>query len=326
MKNDMKTESEAFDADDLNLISLAREYQDEDKARELFESWRWPGGKPICPHCKNDGEAKTISKLTPKAGKQSRVRKGLYFCGACRKPFTATVGTVMEASHIPISTWMMAFFLICSSKKSISAHQLHRMLKITYKSAWFMAHRIRFIFGDDKNTKPLKGTVEVDETFVGGKCDIRSNFLVKTPVVVLLERGGKVRTRVISNVSQHNLGKVLNECVDKSAVVNTDEHAGYKPAAKAFARHDTVNHSKEEYHRRNPDGTVSTTNSAESFFSLLKRGVYGAWHHVSKEHLPKYANEFAFRFGTGKMTDGARMAVAVPMIDGKRLMYRQAIA
>ena len=173
MKNDVKNENEAFDADDLNLISLAREYQDEDKARELFESWRWPNGKPICPHCKNDGTAKTISKLAPKVGPRSTVRKGLYFCGACRKPFTATVGTVMESSHIPISTWMMAFFLICSSKKSISAHQLHRMLKITYKTAWFMAHRIRFAFGDDLNTQPLTGTVEVDETFVGGRGDRR---------------------------------------------------------------------------------------------------------------------------------------------------------
>lgn len=324
MKNDIKTAKDEFDADDLNLITLAREYQDEDKARELFESWRWPNGKPVCPHCKNDGEAKTISKLTPKAGPRSTVRKGLYYCGACRKPFTATVGTVMESSHIPISTWMMAFFLICSSKKSISAHQLHRMLKITYKTAWFMAHRIRFVFSDDG--KKLSGTVEVDETFVGGKGDLRTKFSRKIPVMVLLERGGKAKTRVVSNVSQHNLGKALAECVDKSAIVNTDDHHGYKPAAKKFARHDIVNHSHEEYHRKNPDGTISTTNSAESFFSLLKRGVYGAWHHVSREHLPKYADEFAFRFGTSKISDGARTALAIPLIDGKRLLYRQPAA
>jgi transposase-like protein len=311
------TIKDEFDADDLNLITLAQQFSDEDKAQELFESWRWPGGKPICPHCKHDESYKVTSKPETKR----KVRRGLYYCAACRTPFTATVGTVMEGSHIPISKWMMAFFLICSSKKSISAHQLHRMLKLTYKSAWFMAHRIRFVFGDD-GTK-LSGVVEVDETFVGGKGDLKTKFSRKIPVVVLLERGGKAKTRVVSNVSQHNLGKVLAECVDKSATVNTDNHDAYKPALKEYKRHDVVNHSAEEYHRRNPDGTISTTNTAESFFSLLKRGVVGAWHHVSREHLPKYADEFAFRFSTSKMTDGARTASAIPLIDGKRLMYRQ---
>jgi len=322
MKNEVETSENEFDADDLNLISLAREYSDEDKAIALFESFRWPNGKPVCPHCKHD----EVYKLTSKASTKGRsvIRKGLYCCSACRKTFTAKVGTVMESSHIPVSTWMMALFLICSSKKSISAHQLHRMLKITYKSAWFLAHRIRFTFSDD-DTK-LKGVVEVDETFVGGKGESKTSFLRKTPVVVLLERGGKAKTRVISNVSQHNLGKVLKECVDKSATVNTDEHVGYKAPLKEFARHDTVNHSKDEYHRVNADGTVSTTNSSESFFSLLKRGVYGSWHHVSREHLPKYSNEFAFRWSHSKITDGARMTVAIPLFDGKRLLYRQPTA
>ena len=317
MKNDTKTAKDEFDADDLNLITLAREYSDEDKARALLESWRWPGGKPICPHCKFD-ESYTV---TSKPGTKNKVRKGLYYCAACRKPYTATVGTVMEDSHVPISKWMMAFFLICSSKKAISAHQLHRMLGVTYKTAWFMAHRIRYAFGGDE-TK-LTGTVEVDETFVGGVGDPRTKLSRKTPVVALIERGGKMHTRVVSNVSQRNLGQCLAECVDKSAIVNTDDHAAYKPALKAYARHDVVNHSKLEYHRINPDGSIATTNSAESFFSLLKRGVYGSWHHVSREHLPKYANEFGFRWNTRKLTDGARVASAVPMIEGKRLLYRK---
>jgi transposase-like protein len=319
MKTTQKRNETEFNADDLNLISLAKEYSDEDKAIALFESMRWPGGKAICPHCKHDETYKLNSK--PGTMGRNKIRKGVYCCAACRKTFTAKVGTVMEASHIPVSVWMMALFLICSSKKSISAHQLHRMLKITYKSAWFLAHRIRFAFSDDG--VKLKGTVEADETFVGGKGDLKTSFLRKTPVVVLLERGGKAKTRVISSVSQKNLGAVLAECMDKSATVNTDEHPGYKAPLKDFAKHDTVNHSKDEYHRANPDGTVSTTNSAESFFSLLKRGVYGAWHHVSREHLPKYSNEFAFRWSNNKITDGARMAVAVPLFDGKRLMYRQ---
>jgi transposase-like protein len=320
MKNDIETANKgetAFDADDLNLIKLAQDYSDEDKARALLESWRWPGGKPICPHCKFDESYKVTSKPDTK----NKVRKGLYYCAACRKPYTATVGTVMEDSHVPISKWMMAFFLICSSKKAISAHQLHRMLGVTYKTAWFMAHRIRYAFGGD-NTK-LTGTVEVDETFVGGKGERKTNFSRHVPVVALIERGGKMHTRVVSNVSQKNLGQCLNECVDKSAIVNTDNHDAYKPALKEYKRHDTVNHSRFEYSRTNADGTKSGINTCESFFSLLKRGVYGSWHHVSREHLPKYANEFGFRWNTRKLTDGARMAFAVPMIEGKRLLYRK---
>jgi transposase-like protein len=143
--------------------------------------------------------------------------------------------------------------------------------------------------------------------------------------VALIERGGKMHARVVSSVSQKNLGQCLAECVDKSAIVNTDDHDAYKPALRQYKRHDVVNHTREEYYRQNPDGTISTTNSAESFFSLLKRGVYGAWHHVSREHLPKYANEFAFRWSTSKMTDGARMVAAIPMFEGKRLMYRKPV-
>ena len=314
----MKTK---FDANEINLLTLAKKYSNETKARKLFEAMRWPDGKPICPHCKHD-EAYTLKS---KKGTKNKVRAGLYCCSACRKTFTATVGTVMEDSHLPISKWLMAMFLISSSKKGMSAHQIHRMLKITYKSAWFMCHRIRFVFADDKNTKPLSGTVEVDETFVGGKGDIKTSFLRKTPVVVLLERDGRARTRVVSNVSQHNLAQCLFECVDKAAIVNTDDHPAYKPALKKYKRHDAVNHSRDEYHRRNPDGTVSTTNSAESFFSLLKRGVYGAWHHVSREHLPKYANEFAFRWSHRKTTDAERMAEIIPLLAGKRLLYRQPV-
>ncbi len=317
MKTTPETAENEFDADDLNLISLAREYGDEDKAIALFESMRWPGGKPICPHCKFD----EAYKLTSKPDTKNKIRKGVYCCAACRKTFTAKVGTVMESSHIPVSTWLMALFLICSSKKSISAHQLHRMLNITYKSAWFLAHRIRYAFSDDG--VKLKGTIEADETFVGGKGDAKTTFSRKIPVMVLLERGGRAKTRVVASVSQKNLGTAMAECVDKSATINTDEHPGYKQPGKEFARHECVNHSHDEYHRINEDGTVATTNSAESFFSLLKRGVYGSWHHVSREHLPKYSNEFAFRWSNSKISDGARLAVAVPLFDGKRLMYRQ---
>lgn len=316
----MKTNKAENEPDEINLFSLAQEYANEDKARELLERLLWPDGA-ICPHCKNDGKQKPNSKLTPQADSKRAVRKGVYFCGACRQQFSVTVNTVFEGSHIPISKWVMAMFIICSSKKSMSANQLSRMLKITYKSAWFMAHRIRFAMGDDP--KQLSGTVEVDETFIGGKGDEKTKLSRKTPVVALIERDGKMKARVVETVTHKNLGRVLNECVSKEATVNTDQSGIYKYQLKPWKRHDTVNHTKLEYSRQNADGTTSGVNHCESFFSLLKRGVIGSWHHVSREHLPKYANEFAFRWTTRKDTDGERMEKFVPMIEGKRLMYRR---
>ena len=324
MKTKPETSKDEFDADDLNLITLAQEYSDDDKARDLLEKLRWPNGA-ICPHCQNDGKAKPVSKLTPKAGSKSAVRKGVYFCGACRKQFTVTVKTVFEASHIPIGKWLMAMFLISASKKGMSAHQLHRMLKVTYKTAWFMAHRIRFAMGDDDNSAMLKGVVEVDETFVGGKGRLCSRYRRQTPVVALIERGGNMATRVVSNVTQKNLGQALHDCVSKDAIVNTDEHGAYRNPLKQWKAHHTVVHSKYEYSRKLADGSKAGINTCESFFSLLKRGVYGAWHCVSREHLQKYSDEFAFRWNNRHTTDGQRMVNFVPMIEGKRLTYRQAV-
>jgi transposase-like protein len=318
----MKTKQVGQEKEELNLIKLAQEYADEDKARGLLESLRWPNG-PICPHCQNAKE-KPISTLRASPKSNRPVRQGVYKCGACRKQFTVTVGTVFEDSHIPISKWLMAMFILCSSKKSISANQLHRMLGITYKTAWFMAHRIRFAMADDLK-RPLKGTVEVDETFVGGKGDFKNRKRRQTPVVALVERGGSMQARVVSNVTQKNLGRVLNEVVSKDAVVNTDEHGAYRNPLKAWKAHHRVVHSRKEYTRKNPDGSVAGVNYCESFFSLLKRGVIGAWHHVSKEHLAKYANEFAFRWNTRKDTDGDRMEKFAGLIGGKRLTYRQVI-
>lgn len=296
-----------FDAEELNLIKLAQEYADDDSA--LLESLRWPEGA-ICPHCKNDGKEKPNSKLTGKPGSKRAVRKGVYFCGACRKQFTVTVGTVFEGSHIPISKWLMAMSILCSAKKSVSAHQLHRMLSVTYKTAWFMAHRIRFAMGDSGPDK-LTGVVEVDETWIGGKAPEKTKFKNKSTLVAMVQRDGGIRTQVIASVTQKNLRQCLNECVDKSAIVNTDEHPAYKLPLSEYQRHDAVNHSKLEYSRQNPDGTTASVNSCESFFSLLKRGVHGSWHHVSKEHLPKYSGEFAFRWTHRKITDGERMVEAV---------------
>jgi transposase-like protein len=316
--------NEHLEPDEINLVSLAGQYSDEDKARALLESLRWPDGA-VCPHCKNDGKTKPNSKLTAKPDSKRGVRKGVYFCGACRKQFTVKVGTIFEDSHIPISKWLMAYFILCSSKKSISAHQMHRMLDVTYKTAWFMCHRIRYAMGADENTPKLSGTVEVDETFIGGKCTVKESYLRKTPVVALIERNGNMRTAVVSNVTQKNLGRILNEVVSKQAVLNTDEHLAYRQIGKQYKSHETVVHSKYEYARNLPDGTVAHINTAESFFSLLKRGVHGSWHHVSREHLPKYAGEFAFRWNHRKVTDGQRTVEALKATEGKRLTYKSAV-
>jgi len=319
----METE---FNQDDLNLIELAQQYSDEDKARALLESLRWPNGA-VCPHCQNDGKTKGIYALQPRPTSKSPARKGVYKCGACRNQFTVKVGTVFESSHIPITKWMMAMFILCSSKKSISSHQLHRMLKITYKSAWFMSHRIRYAMGpDNANGAKLTGTVEIDETYVGGKGDRKTQVLRKTPVVALIERGGAMRTAVVANVTQRNLRAVINECVDKSAIINTDESPVYRNQLNSFEGHDRVNHSKDLYVLKMAgSGRLAHVNTCESFFSLLKRGVMGSWHHVSREHLPKYSGEFAFRWNHRNISDGARMVKGVESIEGKRLTYRECV-
>lgn len=303
-------------ADGADLTHLAQAYGDEAKARELLESWRWPNG-PVCPHCQNAGQ-KPLSKLAAQAASRRGVGKGVYFCGACRRQFTVTVGTVLERSHVPLSKWLLALARLCSAKKSVSANQIHRMIGVTYKTAWFMCHRIRFGMTPQHWTgAKLTGTVEADETFVGPKAQ------PKMAVVALVERQGRARVKVIASVTQKNLGAALSECVSREAVVNTDEHPSYKLPLKPWRAHQTVNHSRGEYQRVNPDGSRTSTNTAESFFSLLKRAIIGAWHHISREHLPRYANEFAFRWNTRHDTDGQRLQRFTEWIAGKRLTYRQ---
>ena len=208
----------------------------------------------------------------------------------------------------------------------MSAHQLHRMLKITYKSAWFMAHRIRYAMGPHgADIAKLNGTVEVDETYVGGKGDIRTKSARKTPLVALIERGGRMRTNVVGNVTQLTMNDVINSSVAKSAVVNTDESGVYRNQLKSFAGHDTVNHTAKKYVLTMPGGRLAHVNTCESFFSLFKRGVYGAWHHISRQHTQKYADEFAFRWDNRRITDGARFVKGIESTEGKRLTYRQAV-
>lgn len=299
---------------------LAPHFQDADKAREYLEAKRWPEG-PVCPHCGIIGEA---TRLEPKEGK-THARKGLLNCRACRKQFSVTIGTIFEDSHIPLNKWLLAFHLMCASKKGISAHQLHRMLGIGYKSAWFMCHRIRYTMTQEPMVGLLQGVVEIDETYIGGREKGAGMPRIdgkKQPVVALLERNGRVRAMPMQRVTSENIKQVLNAHVDQSAHLMTDESQVYRFPVKQFAKHDTVKHRTGEYARRE-DGVLITTNTVESFFSLIKRGNYGTFHHWGKPYTQQYLNEFTFRYGTRKLKDDERALVALKGVEGKRLMLKQ---
>jgi len=282
----------------------------EDEARAILEGIRWPNGS-LCAHCGSQD-------VTRIEAQSKKVRDGLLQCNECRGQFTVTVGTVMHRSHITLRQWVQAFYSMCSHKKGVSALQLQRNLGLkSYKSAWHLAHRIRLAMREQPMASLLKGTVEVDETYVGGKGHSSGRSTEeKVPVMALVERGGNVRTRVIDRVTGKNLKQAIRENVDKSATVMTDEFASYRGLHKEF-NHKTVNHSKKEYVRGE-----AHVNTAESFFALLKRGVHGTFHHVSKQHLHRYADEFAFRWKQNKVTDGERAMAAIGGAAGKRLLYR----
>src|SRR3990167_287936 len=297
-----------------DLNTLAR--MTEDEARAKREATRWPNGT-ICPKCGSVGES---YRMRSEVG--SSTRKGLWRCLACKGQFTATVGTIFEDSHIPLSKWLMAIHLLCASKKGMSAHQLHRMLGITYKSAWFMAHRIRYAMTQPPLVDKLRGIVEADETFVGGKpsnrhVGKREPAPPKIPVLALVERDGKVRSMAVRNVTGATLKNAVRKHVSRDARIMTDGHASYRGLDKEFAGHEAVNHEANEYVR----GDVHS-NTVESYFALLKRGIIGTYHHVSGQHLPSYLAEFDQRWNTRKLGDAERATVAMQGVSGKRLTYR----
>jgi transposase-like protein len=280
---------------------------------------RWGKDGAACPHC---GGADPY-RLKPKPG--SKTRKGVWKCRACRKQFTVTVGTVFEGSHIPLSKWLLAIHLLASSKKGMSAHQLHRNLGISYKGAWFMAHRLRYAMKQGPLMGLMAGTVEADETYVGGRRQLKNRGRNKatdnkTPVFALVERGtGRVRAMPMMRVTANTVGKVLEAHVKPSATLMTDEAAVYAVYSEnAGMKHETVNHSRDEYVRGN-----AHSNTVEGFFSLLKRGINGTFHHVSRGHLNRYCDEFAFRYEHRELSDGARAGLLVQGAEGKRLTYKQ---
>lgn len=295
-------------------------FHDEDKARAFLEEQRWPDGV-ICPFCKDNG---SVSRLNGKS-----MGPGWYYCNACdQRKFTVRTGSIMERSHVPLAKWALAFRLMAASKKGMSAKQLQRMLCVTYRTAWFMNHRIREAMSPRTTAGPIGGAgkvVESDETFVGGK---KKNVHRGKPepkkhaVHALVERGGQMRASHVPDVSAKTLRKAIAKHVDKKSTMNTDDALAYYHMSKEFATHGVVNHSADEYVSK--DGKTHIQ-SAESFFAILKRGVMGSFHSVSEQHLQRYVDEFAFRWNTRSaldIEDVERASMLVRAGVGKRLTYR----
>jgi hypothetical protein len=299
-------------------MQILDRFSTDEKARKHLEGIRWPHGI-VCPHCQCNDQAKFS---TIAANLKANVRAGLRYCSACSKQFTGTKGTIFEDSHIPLRKWLIAWYLVCSSKKGVSSLYLQRALELgSYRSALFMAHRIRYALQDSVFTDKLTGTVEVDETYVGGKQ--RSGKMGfsdnKTPVVSLVQRDGPKRSQVMPRVTGANLKQAVRDNVLLCSRVMTDDHFAYRGLAPKFD-HQAVKHSADEYVR----GDVYT-NTVESSFALLKRGIMGTFHSVSRKHLPLYLAEFDHRWNHRKTTDGARTEAGLGKSEGKRLTYRQLV-
>ncbi len=317
-------------------------FQDEDKAREYLETQRWPDG-PVCPHCGGtDDHVRAIrgARSRPsKAHPEGKERKGLYQCNACRQQFTVTVKTVFERSKVPLNKWVMATYLMASSKKGYSAHQLHRTLGVTYKTAWFMFHRIREAMGEDNSTSgPLGGEgkiVEADETYWGkrdvpyvsprrkaeGRPFLKSGGNQKRPIVALVERGGRVRSFHVRIATKKQVRDILVRNASRKSTLYTDESRLYTQTGKEYAKHDTVNHSKGEYAR----GEVHS-NTIENVFSVFKRGMTGIYQHCGEAHMFRYLREFDFRYNRRTKlgwTDEDRFVDLLKSVSGKRLTYRR---
>ena len=298
-------------------------FHDDDAARDHLEKLLWPHG-PTCPRCDVRGDR--ITKLQGKS-----TRPGVYNCKDCRKPFSVTVGTVMERSHVPLPKWVLAAQLMASSKKGFSAHELHRLLGTNYETAWFLFHRLREAAATPKPAA-IGGqnlVVEADETYVGGKegnkhkskrTPGRQGGKGKMPVVSLVERGGETRSFHVANVTATTLRPVLVKHISRASYLMTDDSKVYPKVGAEFAGHGTVNHSAEEYVAL---GGFHHTNTVESHFALLKRGIYGTFHHISEAHLHRYLAEFDFRANTRKLTDAERAAALLAGAKGKRLVYQQ---
>lgn len=301
-------------------MSLLKIYTDENAARKHLESLNWPDG-PICPHCG------TVNEATALKGKSTR--PGVYKCRPCQKPFSVTVGTVFERSKIKLNVWVHAVDLYTASKKGFSAHQLHRTLGVTYKTAWFMAHRIREAMRDG-NPEPLGGTgkiVESDETYIGRQegQPYKAGPATKNVVLTLVERGGSARSFHIDSTSIADIIPIVLTNVRRETIMMTDEAQHYRSLGKEYLSHDAVNHGEKEYVRYSA-ADVITTNTVEGFYSIFKRGMKGVYQHCREKHLHRYLAEFDFRYNNRiavGINDAVRAENALKGIVGKRLTYRR---
>lgn len=303
----------------------------EEAAIAYVEAQLWPDG-PVCPHCG------TIDQATKLKGKSTR--PGLWKCRACRKPFTVRMRTIFESSHIPLHVWLQAIYLICSSKKGISARQIQRSLGGSLKTAWFLMHRIRMVM-DESSSGPLGGKgkiVESDETYTvhkeGGPTWIlhpehgwqkQRGWGDRVPVITLVERGGRARSKKVDNVTAATLRGVVFGTADTKSRLMTDELRAYRRIGREFSGHDAVDHGREEWTRKLDDGIKAHVNNAEGYFSILKRGIYGCYFHVSEEHLHRYLAEFDFRYSNRSalgVEDAERTDRAIKGAKGKRLTYQ----
>jgi transposase-like protein len=305
----------------MSVLSHPR-FNDEHAAYEWVEARLWPNG-PVCPHCG------ATDRIKPLEGKTTRI--GLKKCYHCYKPFTVKVGTIFEDSHVPMFKWLQTFHLMCSSKKGISSNQLHRLLDVSLKTAWFMSHRLREAMRDG-SLAPLGGAgggnaVEADETFIGRKKGVpvpKGGPSHKHAVLALVERGGKVRTFHIATVTKEEIGTILRENVAREAWLMTDEARHYRRLGEEFAGHGKVHHSLGGY--VDPDDFTINTNTVEGFFGLFKRGFKGVYQHCHEKHLHRYLAEYEFRYNNRVALgfgDAARADAALLGVVGKRLTYRR---
>jgi len=296
-------------------------YHDEDAARAHLESLLWPHG-PACPRC-----GVTEDRITKLQGKSTR--PGVYKCKDCRKPFTVTVGTVMERSKVPLSKWVLAAHFMAASKKGMSALQLHRMMGGSYETSWFLFHRLREA-ARVTGGGPMGGEgkfVEADETVIGGKernkrksrrNKLNIGAVGKQVCFTLVERGGRARSFHVANVSGKTLHPIILKHVDPKTALMTDDAGQYRLVGPRFARFETVNHGADEYVRGD-----AYTNTVEGYFSILKRGVIGTFHSISEAHLHRYLHEFDFRYSNRQISDWERAELLLKGGKGKRLVYRQ---
>ncbi len=289
-------------------------FHNEAKAEDHIFNSRWPDGEPTCPHCGS-------TKVRRMGGK---TQAGMFLCNDCRDKFTIRTGTVMERSHVPLHKWLLATHLMAASKKGMSAKQMERMLGVTYKTAWFLCHRIREAMAGAVDGGPLGGAgkvVESDEAFVGGKKKNRLSGKVAPmkKVVTLVERDGRARSFFVANINHYNVRGAIVTNVDRASTLMTDDARVYWPIGREFAGHGTTLHANREFARA---GGVHS-NTAENFFSILKRGVIGTYHHWSAAHMHRYLAEFDMRYSTKTSTDGERAASILKGMEGRRLTYRR---